>query len=127
MFDICGADSKLSATGQILSKHKVNNNAGSLIHVQDLSILKVADNSLQDFPVIHHRDYPSKRTSIPPYPINNERPHIFSRQTYQHKDVHTSRSLRKVPYMECEVDQRDILSHFHVHMARFSHRVFGIL
>ena len=79
------------------------------------------------FSVLQHGDYPSKLTSIPPYPINNERTRICSRQTYQHNDVHSLRSHCKLPYMECAMDQRDILSHLHVHMARFSHRVFGIL
>lgn len=104
--------------------------------MQDLSIIKVATTVSRI--VFRYTSWrlPIETHCIPQYPINKERSPDFtylltylicSRQTYQHKDVHTSRLHRKVPYMECEVDQRGILSHFHVHMARFSHRVFGIL
>lgn len=108
--------------------------------MQDLSIIKVATTVSRIVFRYTSRRLPIETHCIPQYPINKERSHILkvpgfylltylicSRQTYQHKDVHTSRLHRKVPYMECEVDQRGILSHFHLHMARFSHRVFGIL
>ena len=40
-------------------------------------------------------------------------------KTYQHKGVYTLMSRHKVPYMECEVDPRNIPSRFHVHKASF--------